>query len=137
MATKLAFIVLLMLEVVLTRCKPAPEETLIATDPLPANTWSVSCAQLAPDSVGFRLTGICCAYVVFPEIKLNQRRQFSVNADYYSFNGAGFSRIPITASGELASDDNKLTLNYSMGSAVTTYHLRPGKATLICDCACL
>lgn len=106
-------------------------------DPLPTNTWSQGCAQLTPDSQGYRLSGMCCAYLTLPQLELNKNRQFSVKANLFTFTGAGFASVPITVNGELSSDESTLTISYSTNSMTTTYQLRPGIAKIACDCGCL
>lgn len=103
------------------------------------DTWSEDCIQLATDPQGFRLSGLCCAYIILPKIELNKKRQFSVKADFYTFTGAGFASVPTTVNGELASDGNTLTINYSTNLTVTTHQLQPGAMTRTvgCGCGCL
>ncbi|WP_461068703.1 hypothetical protein [Spirosoma horti] len=101
------------------------------------DTWSQGSIQLAPDPQGFRLSGLCCAYVILPKIELSKKKQFSVKADFFTFNGAGFASVPAIVKGELSNDGNTLTISYSMNSVVTTYALRPGPATVASTCGCL
>ncbi|RZK35919.1 MAG: hypothetical protein EOO61_11170 [Hymenobacter sp.] len=129
MAIKFKSILLFSLWIVLTGCNPK--------DPLPTNVWSEGSVQLSPDSEGFRLSGLCCAYAILPKIELNRKQKFSVKSDYYVFTGAGFSSVPTQIEGELSSDGRTLTISYSTGSSVTTHRLQPGAATISSNCGCL
>lgn len=128
MAAKLTAIVLVVLWVSLLSCN--------SNDPLPLDTWSQGCIQLAPDPQGFRLTGVCCEYIILPQLRLDRNQRFSVKADYFTFTGAGFAGRPIIVNGELSGDGQTLTISYPTGTAVTTYELRPGAATIYCLCGC-
>ena len=105
-------------------------------DPLPSDTWSKGCIQLAPDPQGFRLTGMCCEYIILPPLKLDKNQQFSVKAQYFTFTGAGFASQPIITNGKLSGDGQTLTISYSTGTTVTTHELSPGAATVSCLCGC-
>ena len=129
MAIEFKSILLFSLWILLTSCNPK--------DPLPTTTWSEGSVQLAPDSDGFRLSGLCCAYAILPKIELNRKQKFSVKSDYYVFTGAGFSSVPIQIDGELSSDGRILTISYPRGSSVTTHRLQPGVATSQSNCGCL
>lgn len=114
----------------------SPKDSLSPNGQLPVDTWAVGAAQLSPDPDGFRLTGLCCAYLIIPQIALDQNRQFTIKASYHAYTGAGYSSIPATASGQLSTDGMILTLTYSVGSDVRTLQMRPGSATIAIDCAC-
>ncbi len=114
---------------VLLSCSPK-------TEPLPVDSWVGGCIELAPYEGAYRLTGICCEYIVLPEIKLDNNRSFAVKGTYFTFTGAGFANIPILIRGQLAPDGSTLTISYSVNSVLATYTLRPGKATAVCFCAC-
>lgn len=103
---------------------------------LEIDTWADGCVQLAPDSSGYQLNGMCCAYLIIPKIKLNENRQFSTNANYYAFTGAGFAPNPTEIAGQLSPDGRMLTITYSVGSTTRTLRMRPGPATVTCDCFC-
>lgn len=140
MATKSKSSLLLILWVVLLGCKSGPVNPFDpsrAVDPLPTNIWSMGSVQLAPNPRGFRLDGLCCAYMLIPQIKLDGQRRFEAKADYYSFNGAGYVAIPTTATGELSADGNILTLRYQIGSGLNTHRLQVGAATISALCGCL
>ncbi|QDK81582.1 hypothetical protein EXU85_24410 [Spirosoma sp. KCTC 42546] len=84
----------------------------------------------------YRLTGLCCEYIILPEIKLDNNRAFSTQGTYFTFTGAGFASIPITISGQVSLNGNLLTIRYSVNSTLATYSLRPGKATMAYLCGC-
>jgi hypothetical protein len=128
MTFKLSTILTVILWVGMFSCHPQ--------DPLPVDTWSQGCIQLAPDPQGFRLSGMCCEYVILPQLKLNKNQQFVVSAEYFSFTGAGFAGRPIVVNGELSSNRKALTISYPLGTNVMTYHLKPGAATVSCFCGC-
>lgn len=128
MTATLSSILFFILWVALASCNPK--------DPLPIDTWSKGSVQLAPDPQGFRLSGLCCAYVILPKVELNKKKQFSVKADFYTFTGAGFASVPAIVKGGLSNDGNILTISYSTNSVVTTYELQPGAATTAPTCGC-
>lgn len=105
-------------------------------DPLPADRWSEGCVELAPYSAGYRLSGICCSYILLPTINLNRDHNFSVKAEYYTFNGASFVAIPTVINGQLSPDGKVLTITYLLNSTVTTHVLQAGQATVSCHCGC-
>lgn len=112
------------------------QESMTPDQPLTTGTWANGCVQLSPDSSGFRLTGICCAYLIMPPVKLNRNKQFTTKADYYAYTGAGNSRVAAMVTGELSTDGTMLALTYSAGSTTRTLQLTPGTATLHCLCNC-
>lgn len=128
MAAKSSSILLFILWVSLLSCSPK--------DPLPIDTWSKGCIQLAPDPQGFRLSGMCCEYIILPQLKLDKNQRFSLKAEYFTFTGAGFANQPIIVNGGLSGDGQKLTISYPTGTTVTTHELRPGAATMYCLCGC-
>jgi hypothetical protein len=103
---------------------------------LPADTWSEGCAEFTPSQGAYRLVGLCCTSITFPEIKLDKGRAFSVKATYYTFNGAGIINFPLTVNGQLSNDGSTLTLKYSINSTLTVHTLKLGRATVSCDCGC-
>lgn len=105
-------------------------------NPLPTETWSSGCVELAPFEGAYRLTGVCCEFVLLPIIKINEERAFKVKGSYHSFTGAGFSNIPIEISGDLSPDNKTLTLRYSVNTQENQFVLKPGKAIIMCDCVC-
>ena len=127
MTSKLAISLLLLGWMLLIGCS--------SKDPLPVNTWSEGCVELTPSKDGYRISGICCAYVSLPGIILNGHA-FTVKADYYTFNGASFVPIPIVVNGKLSSNGKVLVITYSVHSTTTTHTLRPGNATSFCYCGC-
>jgi hypothetical protein len=106
-------------------------------DVLPSTTWSEGCVELAPNGDGYRLNGICCAYLTLPMIKLNKNRRFSLKGDYYIFTGAGFASTPVKVTGALSADGGELVLTYSFGAGETKHSLKPGPANTFCYCGCL
>ncbi len=105
-------------------------------DPLPAEVWSSDCVELAPFEGAYRLTGVCCEYVLLPAIETNKKRSFKVKGSYHSFTGAGYTDIPIEIMGNLAPNDTTLTLRYSVNSQESVFVLNPGKAEMKCQCFC-
>lgn len=128
MTAKSSSLLFFVLWISLASCNPK--------DPLPMDTWSQGSVQLAPDPQGFRLSGLCCAYVILPKIELNKKKQFSVKADFFTFTGASFASVPAIVKGELSNDGNTLMISYTTNSIVTTYELRPGAATAGSTCGC-
>lgn len=104
--------------------------------PLPHQVWSADCVQLSPRQNGYRIDGICCTYILLPAIALNRNRRFSVDADYHTFNGAGFIKFPTVLTGQLSGDGQTLTISYSVNSVLTTHTLKPGRAPATCFCGC-
>lgn len=105
-------------------------------EPLPVGVWSQACVQLSPDPQGFRLSGMCCEYIILPALKLDRNQQFSVNGEYFAFTGFGFASQLITVNGKLSANGRTLTISYPTGATVATYELRPGPATAFCYCGC-
>jgi len=105
-------------------------------DPLPISTWSAGCVGFAPYQEGYRLDGICCAYIVLPKVKLDKSHTFTVKADYYTFTGASYVPIPTVVKGQLSSDGKVLTITYSINALASTHRLQPGAVTTFCYCAC-
>jgi hypothetical protein len=106
------------------------------TDVLPTEIWSAGCVELAPNQGEYRLSGMCCAYVLFPELKLTRKGSFKVNGTYHAYTGAGYSSIPIEIDGTLSSNRETLTLRYSVNSDPKIHQLQPGPALVSCYCAC-
>lgn len=104
--------------------------------PLAITTWADGCVQLAPDSNGFQLSGLCCAYIIIPPIRINENRQFITKAEYYAFTGAGYSPTSATVAGELAVDGRTLTITYSTGLITRSLRMQPGASTVLCLCGC-
>ncbi|MGA0559307.1 hypothetical protein ACO2Q8_21790 [Larkinella sp. VNQ87] len=102
------------------------------TEVLPSEVWSEGCAELAPYQGGYRLSGMCCEYVLLPG---PLSRSFQVNGTYHGFTGAGFSNIPIAITGTALSDTT-LVLSYSVNTKTSTFTLKPGRARMACNCAC-
>ena len=128
MAAKSSSTALFILWVSLLSCSPK--------DPLPIDIWSKGCIQLAPDSVGFRLSGMCCAYLILPPLSFDSNHQFSLKGEYFAFTGAGYASQSIRVNGELSPDGQTLTISYLTGTALTTHQLKPGAATMFCFCGC-
>lgn len=106
-------------------------------DPLPADTWSETCIQLSPVQGGYKLSGLCCAYLTLPVIKVSKGGKFTVDATYFTFTGAGFAPVPTVVNGELSGDGNQLTLSYTVNQQTEKHVLKPGAATATCDlCYC-
>ncbi|WP_381528686.1 hypothetical protein [Spirosoma soli] len=129
MTRKLRPILLGILWVCLLSCQPKEE-------PLPVSVWSQACVELAPYQQGYRLSGICCEYIILPQLRLDRNKQFSVKAEYFTFTGAGFAGRPISVNGNLSANGQVLTISYSTGATVTTHELKPGAATAFCYCGC-
>jgi hypothetical protein len=105
-------------------------------DPLPVSIWSQNCVQLSPAPDGYRLSGLCCAYVILPRLTLRANQSFAVDAQYFAFTGAGYAGLPIQVNGNLSADGRLLTINYTIAGSVTSYRLEPGEATTFCYCGC-
>lgn len=105
-------------------------------EPLPENVWSEGCAQFSRYQGSYKLLGLCCTSIIFPEIKLDKNKAFSVRATYSTFNGAGTTDLPLTVDGQLSDDGNTLTLKYSVNSVLTVNTLKLGRAIVSCDCGC-
>ncbi|GAB3921160.1 hypothetical protein [Larkinella terrae] len=106
------------------------------TDVFPTDTWSEGCVELATNQGEYRLSGMCCAYAVFPLIDKAPKGSFKVSGRYYSFNGVEYASIPIEITGELTSKDPTLILSYTVGSQSKVHRLKPGRATMSCYCGC-
>lgn len=119
---------LLVVWVCLLGCRPE--------DPPSIDTWSQNCVQLSPDPEGYRITGLCCAYIILPRFTLRANRPFSVDAQYVTSTGAGYTGIPTRVNGQLSADGRVLMISYTIGGTTTIYRLEPGQATMFCYCAC-
>ncbi|RRB14045.1 hypothetical protein [Larkinella knui] len=106
------------------------------TEILPSEAWSEGCVELAAYQKGYRLSGICCAYLLFPMIKQGQNGTFKVKGSYHFFTGVGYESIPTEVVGVFSSPDTTLTLNYSTGTQSKIYRLKPGHAQMACNCGC-
>jgi hypothetical protein len=106
------------------------------TEPLPTDTWSQGCIELAPYQGTYKLSGLCCTSINFPQLRLDKNRAFSVKGTYYTFNGAGIINFPLVVNGQLSPDASTLSLSYSINSTLTTHTLKPGDAIVSCDCSC-
>lgn len=112
-------------------------EVLIENIPLSAEVWADGCAELASFENKFRISGMCCEYILLPVIMTNRQGDFKLSANLYSYDGVGgYAEIPIRVSGNLSSTDTTLTLRYVAGGRENTLTLKPGKSILKCDCAC-
>ena len=125
---KLALLLLFVSCVLWSGCSPK--------DLLPNNTWSQGCAEFAPYQGTYRLSGLCCTNIVFPQISLDKNQSFSVKATYYTFNGAGTINFPLVVDGKLSPDRKILALSYSINSALTIHTLKLGRPIVSCDCGC-
>lgn len=105
-------------------------------EPLPTDTWSQGCAEFALYQGTYRLSGLCCTSITFPQISTDKNRSFAVKATYYTFNGADIINFPLVVDGRLSPDGTTLTLSYSINSTLTTHTLKSGKAIVSCDCGC-
>lgn len=107
------------------------------THVVPSEIWSAGCIELAPYQGSYRLSGMCCEYVLLPQIKLATGRSFAVNGTHHSYTGAGFNSTAIIIRGKIA-PDTTLTLSYSLPHRTTpdTYRLRQGPAQVSCQCGC-
>ncbi|OIN55908.1 hypothetical protein [Arsenicibacter rosenii] len=106
-------------------------------DPLPADTWSEDCVQLSPVQGGYKLSGLCCAYLNLPVLNLSKGGTFTVNGTYFTFTGAGFAPIATVVDGKLSDNGKQLTIAYTVNQIAETHVLKPGVATATCDyCKC-
>ena len=123
-------ILLCFVSLAMTGCKPQ-------TDVLPQGIWSEGCAQLSPDTAGYRLSGMCCTYVLFPNKLISANGALTVKGSTHSFTGAGFSNDPIDITIQ-KTVDGALVLSYPLPSvaAPTVFQLTPGPAIVACDCFC-
>lgn len=104
-------------------------------EPTAIDTWAQNCVQLSPDPEGYRLTGLCCAYIIIPRLTLRTNQPVSVDAQYVTSTGAGYTRLPIRVNGQLSADGRVLAINYTIDGTTTSYRLEPGIATMYCHCA--
>jgi len=49
----------------------------------------------------YRLSGLCCTSITFPQIRMGKNQSFTVDATYYTFNGAVISNVPVVVVGGL------------------------------------
>ncbi|KAA9349245.1 hypothetical protein [Larkinella humicola] len=106
------------------------------TEILPSEAWSEGCVELAPYQEGYRLSGMCCAYLLFPMVTQAQNGTFKVNGSYYSFSGVAYESVPAEVSGVYSSKDGILTLTYSAGTQSKIHKLKQGHAQMSCYCGC-
>ena len=134
---KRCLLIIILSYLILSGCSPKSEPSPTGPgSPLPTDTWSQSCVELSPYQGINRLRGMCCSYVTFPNVSLDNNRSFSVAGTYYTFNGAGYINYPVTLSGKLSADATTLTISYSVNGVLSTYTLKPGQATASCYCGC-
>ncbi|GAB3889276.1 hypothetical protein GCM10028825_23610 [Spirosoma agri] len=105
-------------------------------DVLPTDTWSEGCIALTPYQGAYRLSGMCCEYLLLPALELTKSKLFVVRGSYHSFTGAGFSNVPIQVKGQLSADEKELVIAYSLNSTPVTHRLAPGPAKTACTCFC-
>lgn len=102
----------------------------------PSEEWSAGCVTFAADGQNYRLSGMCCAYVIVSKIKLKGNSTFSSAAKYYTYTGAGYERSPVTLEGKLSDNRDTLQLSYTLLGKTNTFVLKAGKTTMACLCAC-
>ena len=102
----------------------------------PAEIWSAGCATFAPYEKEYRLSGMCCQYLVVPKIKIKKDNTFSAAAKLYTYNGSGFEDFSVTLNGRLSEDRESLDLNYRINGTTESFALKPGGATASCYCGC-
>ena len=106
------------------------------TEPLPAESWSTGCVELSPHNTEYRLSGMCCAYMILPLLRLNGNQAFSVEGRYNVFTGAGYAETPVRVNGRYVRSAKTLILDYKLNGQVITHTLTPGRATVACYCGC-
>jgi hypothetical protein len=102
----------------------------------PRETWWQSCSTFEVFEDGYRLSGLCCAYITIPKLTLYKDESFSAKGDYYAYTGAGFAAQPVTVSGAVSKDGKSLTLRYTVNDIETSLELTPGRSPVVCDCFC-
>lgn len=102
----------------------------------PTDVWSEGCAVFTSSEDGYKLSGLCCEYLVIPKIKLKSNNSFTASAYYYSYTGAGFSDVPVTVKGKLSKDEKTLDLSYEINGATKSYSLKAGATMVYCSCSC-
>jgi hypothetical protein len=102
----------------------------------PSDVWAEGCIELVPHQGGYLLRGVCCEYVLLPDLKTIRQGSFTAKGTYHSYTGAGFSSTPTEVRGVLSSGGKLLTVAYTVHSQQSRYQLKPGRATVICDCGC-
>lgn len=102
----------------------------------PKGTWSEGCAVFSSFEDGYKLSGLCCEYLVFPKIKLKSNNSFTASASYHSFTGAGFSDVPVTVKGKLSKDEKTLGLSYEISGIAKSYSLKSDARIMYCSCYC-
>jgi len=102
----------------------------------PGEVWSAGCVTFGSDDKGYKLSGICCAYVIVPKISIKSNNSFSSSATYYTFTGAGFQELPVTIHGKLSEDRKSLDLSYEVDGKIITFELSAGGPNMACLCGC-
>ena len=126
---KRLYLILLAIILCLNSCKSKNEIS-------PEEVWSSGCGTFAAYQNGYKLSGLCCAYITIPKLRLYKKKSFSTDAEFYAYTGAGFSSQPIKISGNLSKDGKTLILHYTVNGTASSMELISGAAKMICDCYC-
>jgi len=102
----------------------------------PAEIWSEGCVTFKSDEDGYKLSGMCCEYVVISKMKLKKDNSFSTSGRYFTYTGAGYQEIPVNIQGKLSDDRGSLDLSYQFDGTKKSFALKAGGATAACLCGC-
>jgi hypothetical protein len=99
---------------------------------------STDCANLVVKGKGYLFEGRCGERIEIPKLKLKRSKSFSVLGSYfyYTQSGKSGSNLPVTLSGRVSDDGQKLDLNYTApaDSILVTYSLITQEVRSVCDC---
>ena len=106
------------------------------SDILPSEVWSEGCATLYRYKDGYKLSGMCCEYLIIPELKSSKNNSFSSKAKYYTYTGSGYHNAQVKVTAKLSVNQDTLTLNYETAGITKAHVLTPGPAKTACTCGC-
>ncbi|MCF0073900.1 hypothetical protein LZD49_25695 [Dyadobacter sp. CY261] len=103
---------------------------------VPVEVWSDGCLSLAREGGGYRLGGMCCAYLQIPIKEFRAGTTRIVGSTYSSFTGAGYADQSVSATVKVSESGDKVSITYTAGIQPTIHELTPGPAKLSCPCYC-
>jgi len=106
------------------------------SDILPSEVWSGGCASLNPYKNGYKLSGMCCEYLIIPKLKFKENNSFLAKSSHYTYTGAGYQDVEVNLRGKLSENQDTLTLQYESAGKTISYVLTPGPAKVACMCGC-